>query len=703
MKRSTLLFSLLGALVATTLATMPRLARADEAALLAAGDTEVSATVSADETRVALGASGSALADAARVSFKVWSDEGGPEKAIEHEAVRNEDGSWSAIAFIASNRHDTGDVPYSCDVPDAVHRLFNPNTGQHLFTADANEAAALTRIGWRYETVAWAQPQADDPAKDAEPEGETPGEELVADAEARAQAPAEDATDDPGDVDPADPTDPEAPSEPDAPATTVYRLYNPTNGEHHYTLDANEYAELPSYGWRQEGEAFTSDAAKGAPVYRVFNPELTVGTHHFTSSENEYRTLVANGWRDEGIAWYGTTVNSDGSWCAASLGHSHEDAGTYTVEVYATPRTEDAASIEPAEPDADAPVEEPAREALGSAAFTITCPTATATVTNVNNARGTYDVVVSDIVSPSGVSSVAVPTWSDPNGQDDLVWYTATPNDNGYTASVDVAHHSFTNEFTSHVYLTAGNGVSANVAKTHASLTLANYLKREGGPYSYRVMIYNPGNVSRVQMAAWSEAGGQDDLVWYDAHDTGYGWWSATIETDRLQHSGCVHVHVYADGAVRGGLEFDVQSWEILAPVYRAMNDRVRGLSSPTSYLLAVDTSNCFVGVYRGSKGAWQNTTYWTCAPGAAATPTVKGVFWVGNRGYEFGHGYSCYYWVQFYGDYLFHSIKYYPGTFTVLDGTLGRPASLGCVRLQIENARWIYENVPSGTTVLVY
>ena len=33
----------------------------------------------------------------------------------------------------------------------------------------------------------------------------------------------------------------------------------------------------------------------------------------------------------------------------------------------------------------------------------------------------------------------------------------------------------------------------------------------------------------------------------------------------------------------------------------------------------------------------------------------------------------------------------------------VGIPLSHGCVRLEIGNAKWIYDNIPSGTHVVVY
>lgn len=37
------------------------------------------------------------------------------------------------------------------------------------------------------------------------------------------------------------------------------------------------------------------------------------------------------------------------------------------------------------------------------------------------------------------------------------------------------------------------------------------------------------------------------------------------------------------------------------------------------------------------------------------------------------------------------------------MDGRLGMPLSHGCVRLNINNAKWIYDTIPTGSTVVVY
>ena len=137
--------------------------------------------------------------------------------------------------------------------------------------------------------------------------------------------------------------------------------------------------------------------------------------------------------------------------------------------------------------------------------------------------------------------------------------------------------------------------------------------------------------------------------------------------------------------------------------VYDSMTSRARGYSSATNYLILVDTANCRVAIYQGSVNNWNNIHYYSCAPGKASTPTVKGEFTVGIRGYYFDSGSSrCFWYTQFKGNYLFHSTLYNKNG-TIQDNRTGIPLSHGCVRLEIQYAKWIYDNIPSGTKVVVY
>ena len=135
----------------------------------------------------------------------------------------------------------------------------------------------------------------------------------------------------------------------------------------------------------------------------------------------------------------------------------------------------------------------------------------------------------------------------------------------------------------------------------------------------------------------------------------------------------------------------------------RDMISRAQGYASATSWMLMVDTTNCYVGIFTGGRGHWSQWGYWLCSVGALSSPTPRGEYTVQAKGYSFGHGYTCYYYTQFYGDYLIHSNTFYQGTFNIMDGRMGVNISQGCVRLPLDRAKWIYDNIPYGTKVVTY
>ncbi len=135
----------------------------------------------------------------------------------------------------------------------------------------------------------------------------------------------------------------------------------------------------------------------------------------------------------------------------------------------------------------------------------------------------------------------------------------------------------------------------------------------------------------------------------------------------------------------------------------QAMYNRAQWYNSNTEWLILTDTVGCRTGFFRGSRGNWKLWSFWQCAPGKNESPTVLGEYSVYGKGLSFGHGYTCWYYTQFYGDYLFHTQPCYTGTFNVMDPTMGQRASAGCIRLMTDHAKWIYDNIPYGTKVVNY
>lgn len=97
------------------------------------------------------------------------------------------------------------------------------------------------------------------------------------------------------------------------------------------------------------------------------------------------------------------------------------------------------------------------------------------------------------------------------------------------------------------------------------------------------------------------------------------------------------------------------------------------------------------------------------CSVGRSGSVTPRGNFSVAakRRWCRMVDGSYGQYATQFYGNYLFHSICYSaanPATMLTYEyNMLGGPASLGCVRLQTADAKWIYDNCAAGTKVTVY
>ena len=95
-----------------------------------------------------------------------------------------------------------------------------------------------------------------------------------------------------------------------------------------------------------------------------------------------------------------------------------------------------------------------------------------------------------------------------------------------------------------------------------------------------------------------------------------------------------------------------------------------------------------------------------TCSPGDA---TPVGTFYLAGkwRWNALMGGVQGQYCSQIQGDFLFHSVLYNktnPRTLIPSSyNNLGKRVSHGCVRLQVIDAKWIFDNCPRGTKITIY
>ena len=125
--------------------------------------------------------------------------------------------------------------------------------------------------------------------------------------------------------------------------------------------------------------------------------------------------------------------------------------------------------------------------------------------------------------------------------------------------------------------------------------------------------------------------------------------------------------------------------------------------TSDTNYYIDVDLSNQRVNVFIKSKEKWILDKSFICSSGKASTPTVKGDFTIQDKGPMFRAGSNtiCNYYTRFHGNYLFHTVLL-DNNENIQDGRLGTPLSHGCIRLAIDDAKYIYTTIPYGTSVSI-
>ena len=177
----------------------------------------------------------------------------------------------------------------------------------------------------------------------------------------------------------------------------------------------------------------------------------------------------------------------------------------------------------------------------------------TISIVNNNPTLGSFDVVISNVKAPNGVETVSVPIWSEINGQDDIIWYTADRQNNGtYTVNVKAsAHKNSTGLYNVHLYYIQKDGQMTGVGgtttqvfigktpeqlKPKASFAIENNNAKAGTFDAVITNISAPLGVKEVLVPSWSLENGQDDLIWHKATKQNDGSYRVTIKAS--EHKG---------------------------------------------------------------------------------------------------------------------------------------------------------------------
>ena len=292
-------------------------------------------------------------------------------------------------------------------------------------------------------------------------------------------------------------------------------------------------------------------ANKGKPSGRVTieNNNSTTGTFDAVIrdvvSPNGLKEVLVPTWSEvngqDDLIWHKAVKQADGSYRATIKSSEHKNSqGKYQVHVHYIDGSGQRRYVT-----------ETVTEVHQSR------PSGVLSIENQNQISGTFDAVVRNVIAPNGLKEVLIPTWSEVNGQDDLVWHKAVKQaDGSYRATIKSSEHKNSQgKYQVHVHYVDGSGQRRYVTETSTQLKLSQPTgkvniqnnNKETGTFDVVVTdVFSPKGVQSVQVPVWSDQGGQDDLIWYNATRQSDGSYKASIKAENHKNStGTYHVHLY--------------------------------------------------------------------------------------------------------------------------------------------------------------
>lgn len=244
------------------------------------------------------------------------------------------------------------------------------------------------------------------------------------------------------------------------------------------------------------------------------------------------------------LNWYTASKNGDVYTVRVTTSNHKKESGKYNTHIYVYDNegsvTKEELQIDV--PEAKAPEIKDAK---------VSTPT-----------RGGYTVTCT-VESNSELTRVQMPTWTEKNNQDDLVWHDAKVEkiaDRKYEVSYTVKtedHNKESGKYITHIYAYDVNGKMAcyeigeiNVPENQVPVIEEAYISditSEG--YTVNCKVSDDVQIDRVIVPTWTEVSGQDDMIWHEANYVDGIWQVKVIRKDHQYEYGkyTSHVYVYDD------------------------------------------------------------------------------------------------------------------------------------------------------------
>ena len=194
--------------------------------------------------------------------------------------------------------------------------------------------------------------------------------------------------------------------------------------------------------------------------------------------------------------------------------------------------------------------------------------------------RSGYTVTCT-IESEEKITKVEMPTWTEKNWQDDLMWHSATVTDNGdgtYKAECTIKTSDHNNEagsYITHIYAYSGTRSKLYVkegieipANKAPEITEARITDITSEGYTVKCKVTDDGSVSKVEMPTWTEKNGQDDIIWHKADEKNNEWSFTINKRDHNFEYGSYITHIYAyDNDNNCSSYFNLSTINLIKPI----------------------------------------------------------------------------------------------------------------------------------------
>ena len=401
---------------------------------------------------------------------------------------------------------------------------------------------------------------------------------------------------------------------------------------------------------------------------------------------------------------------------------------------------------------------------LANGSFNISQSAMAVKGSGANGTKATFNAVVTGLENAADVASVTVTATSKTNVS--YTYAAARQANGTYLAVVNANNHNFyRGQYTLSANVVLTNGLTGTVNGTYTFNPKNLFQMKDYSTKKKTFIVYNPSKKGTVTFEVWSKTKGQDDKKKYTAKKKN-GYYYATIDLSKLKHSGTAYVRVKIKGKkVGSNFSFNVENISAGSGnnnsnnsntgnsskkngwVYEKYNGKdykfyyengkkLTDLTSKVSLnrlfielnraagvttVYAYDTetrSYCIpvkafaVSVGRNvsnnstSKGLTLNSsftplgTYSVCSNGVAVKYSLKPM--------HEPDGSTVYarWATHIVGNVYFHAVAVGSRSHKALNyksyNKLGSPASAGCIRMTVADAKWIYDHAGTGTEVKI-